>query len=86
VLRHNVGIPAVDLETGFLDPAFDALVMFPELSDAEASCPLYLIDDSQLFALPPLSPRLVSRIPHIVETNRFQKMFRKLAGRRNGST
>ena len=34
VLRHNIGIPAVDLQTGFLDSAFDALAVFPDLDDA----------------------------------------------------
>jgi len=82
VLRHNVGIPAVDLQTGFLDPSFDALAFFPDLDDARARCPLYLIDDSRHFDFPPLSPRIINCIPHIVETNRFQSMFRKLELRR----
>jgi hypothetical protein len=81
VLRHNVGIPAIDLETGFLDPALDILAVFPELGDAQASCPLYLIDDGRQFALPRLSPRLITSIPRIVETNRFKNMLRRLDGR-----
>jgi hypothetical protein len=47
VMRHNVGIPAIDLQTGFLDRAFDALAMFPQLTDALAHCPLYLIEEMQ---------------------------------------
>ena len=82
VLRHNVGIPALDLETGFLDRAFDALVFFPNLEDARACCPLYLVDDGRQFNFPPLAPRLVTCIPNIIETIRFQKMLRKLELRR----
>lgn len=78
VLRHNVGIPAVDLQTGFFEHAFDPLVVFPDIDDALASCPLFIIDDSRQFDLPPLALRLVPCIPHIVETDRFQKMLRKL--------
>ena len=82
VLRHNAGIPAIDLQTGFLDPAFDALVVFPELDDAKASCRIHLIDDSRQFGLPPLVPRLITCIPHIVETKQFLNMLRKLEVRR----
>ena len=79
VLRHNVGIEAVNLKTGFLDPAFDPLVLFPEIDEALASCPLYVIDDGESFDLPPLSLRWVTCIPDIRETDRFQKMLRKLS-------
>lgn len=82
VLRHNAGIQAVDLQTGFLDRAFDALVFFPDLDEARASCPVYLIDNSRQFNFPPLSPRLITSIPRIVETNRFLSMLRKLELRR----
>jgi len=82
VLRHNVGITAIDLGTWYLDPAFDALVVFPELVDARASCPLYLFDDSGQYALPPLSLRQITNFPGIVETNKFMNMLRKLDHRR----
>ena len=82
VLRHNVGIPAVDLQTGFLSSAFDPLAFFPDLEEAGATCPIYLIDDSKHFKLPPLTPQLITCISNIVETRRFEKMFRKLDARR----
>jgi hypothetical protein len=82
VLRHNVGIPAVDLGTGLFDPAFDMLVAFPDAAAAKAICPVFFIDDGGGFDVPPLSPRQVPCIPEIVESKRFQKMFSKLDQRR----
>lgn len=82
VLRHNVGVPALDLETGFLEPAFEALAPYPDVDEALERCPIYMIEDAGRFGLPPLTPRLITCIPRIDETSRFQSMLRKLDHRR----
>jgi hypothetical protein len=82
VLRHNVGIPAVDLKAGLLDPAFDGRLLFPDVASLLGSCPLHLINDSHNFDLPPLAPRWVERIAHVIETDRFLRLLHKLDARR----
>jgi hypothetical protein len=79
VLRHNVGLPAADLGTGFLDAAFDHLALYPDLVAARGLCPLFFVDDSGGLNLPPLSPRIITCIPDLRETLRFRRKLQKLA-------
>lgn len=78
VLRHNCGIPALDLKVDLLDPAIRTEVFFPPLTDALGTCPVYLIGDSHRYNLPRLVPKYIDRINYLVETKRFQRMLKKL--------
>jgi len=79
VLRHNVGIQAIDLDSGLIDAAFEATSFFPDLGTASEHCRVYIVEDAGRFDLPPLAPAFIQRIETINETSRFRKQFKKLS-------